>query len=326
MKSNKILSALLSLSITASAINMLPANAAEIVNSGQCGENAEWTLDSEGTLTISGSGAVTDWGLNLCRFEEDKIIISWKASQYGEICPWYYDRELIKNVVIEEGITHIGTASFIDCDNLISVSLPDTLKTTEWAAFLHCDNLPSIKFPASMEVMDYGFLGFCNSIESLTVPAGVLAIESEAFQRMAGLKSIYILSRDCEISPYAKTISNVYSDGEYRFYGTIYGYRDSTAQAYAEAIGYNFTALETIARGDVDSDGSINAVDASMILSEYARTATGKSSSFEDLQRIISDVNYDNAVDSSDASSVLGYYAYTATGGTDSLEDFLNRD
>ncbi len=316
---NRILSVLLSLSITASAINIFPANAAEIVDSGQCGESASWTLDSEGTLTITGSGAITDWELNLCQFLENGILVSWR----GETNPWYYDRELIKNVVIEEGITHIGTATFIDCDNLISVSLPDTLKTTEWCAFMHCDNLQSINFPSGIEVISSGYLSFCNSIESVIVPASVTTIISEAFDRMSGLKNIYILSRDCEIEPYPRTISNEYIDGEFYFYGTIYGYRDSTAQSYAEYCGYNFVALEDIARGDADSDGSINAVDASMILSEYALTATGNSSTFEDLQRIVSDVNYDNAVDSSDASSILAYYAYTATGGTDSLEDFL---
>jgi len=32
--------------------------AAQIIDSGSCGENATYTLDSEGTLTISGTGAI----------------------------------------------------------------------------------------------------------------------------------------------------------------------------------------------------------------------------------------------------------------------------
>ncbi len=35
------------------------AVSAETANSGSCGENASWELDSDGTLTISGTGAVT---------------------------------------------------------------------------------------------------------------------------------------------------------------------------------------------------------------------------------------------------------------------------
>ena len=51
--------------------------------SGTCGEDLTWTLDlSTGTLTISGTGDMTDWNGN----------------------PWGDNRELIKNVVIKEGM------------------------------------------------------------------------------------------------------------------------------------------------------------------------------------------------------------------------------
>ena len=35
--------------------------AAEIVDSGTCGENLTWTLDSDGKLTISGTGKMKDY-------------------------------------------------------------------------------------------------------------------------------------------------------------------------------------------------------------------------------------------------------------------------
>ena len=37
---------------------------AEMVASGICGDNLTWSLDSAGTLTISGSGAMTDYSIN----------------------------------------------------------------------------------------------------------------------------------------------------------------------------------------------------------------------------------------------------------------------
>ena len=37
------------------------ARAAEILDSGSCGENVTWTLDSNGVLTISGTGPMTDY-------------------------------------------------------------------------------------------------------------------------------------------------------------------------------------------------------------------------------------------------------------------------
>ena len=45
------------MSVTASAVT---GTAAEIIDSGMCGESAAYTLDGEGTLTISGSGVVNE--------------------------------------------------------------------------------------------------------------------------------------------------------------------------------------------------------------------------------------------------------------------------
>lgn len=75
--------------------------------------------------------------------------------------------------------------------------------------------------------------------------------------------------------------------------------------------------------GDVNFDGAVNALDASLVLTAYANTATGKDSGFTDIQKIVGDVNKDNDINALDASNILSYYAYTATGGDKSFEDFL---
>ena len=68
-------------------LSLLPfgVSAAEIVESGTCGENLTWTLDADGLLTISGKG--------------DMISSPWN---YGEI----------KAVVIEPGVATIGADAF----------------------------------------------------------------------------------------------------------------------------------------------------------------------------------------------------------------------
>ena len=79
--------------------SLLPATAlaADIVASGTCGaegdgSNLTWTLDSEGVLTISGSGDMYDYGfLN---------------------APWYGSRSRVKSAVIAEGVTSIGWYAF----------------------------------------------------------------------------------------------------------------------------------------------------------------------------------------------------------------------
>lgn len=83
------------------------------------------------------------------------------------------------------------------------------------------------------------------------------------------------------------------------------------------------TAENTISYGDVNSDRTIDAIDASMILTAYARSATGNKLDLSDVQKVSADVNKDGAIDAIDASLVLSYYAYKATGGTMSIVEFL---
>ena len=59
--------------------------AAEIERSGTCGENLTWTLDSNGLLTISGTGDMTNF-----------VSISYT--------PWQPYNEKVKKIVIEDGV------------------------------------------------------------------------------------------------------------------------------------------------------------------------------------------------------------------------------
>lgn len=66
--------------------------------------------------------------------------------------------------------------------------------------------------------------------------------------------------------------------------------------------------------GDVDGDGKINAVDASLISIEYASLSSIDAiSTFTVEQTNAANVNLDNFVDAKDASAIQCYYAYLST-------------
>ena len=61
-----------------------------------------------------------------------------------------------------------------------------------------------------------------------------------------------------------------------------------------------------------------------MILAEYAIIATNGTTNFTEEQMKAADVNDDGEVNAIDASLVLAYYAHISTGGTLSLKDFIS--
>lgn len=165
---------------------------------------------------------------------------------------------------------------------------------------------------------DNAFCG-CYNLNSITISYNVTSIGDSAFFYCSGLTSVTIENPDCEIYDSRYTICN----GDSGFTGTIYGYTYSTSHTYAEKYNYTFKSIDSIPLGDVNADCIIDAVDASYILSHYAKNATDHDGIFDAVHKISADVNNDGIIDAVDASHIIGYYAYTATGGTGSIEDYI---
>ena len=83
-------------------------------------------------------------------------------------------------------------------------------------------------------------------------------------------------------------------------------------------------AKESISKGDINGDGLIDAVDATLILMEYANLSTGGISTFSDSQKVSADINKDGLTDACDSSLILAFYAYLSTNGTETdIEKWL---
>ena len=103
---------------------------------GSCGENATWTLDGD-TLTISGTGATADWKDH--GSADDGMHCGAEAHDGDTTCekancmlnrPWQSYIDSITKIVIEEGITAIGSDSFNGLTAVTEIELPDLRKNT----------------------------------------------------------------------------------------------------------------------------------------------------------------------------------------------------
>ena len=131
-----------------------------------------WTFDeATGTLTVSGNG----------------YIPGYSADQF----PWHHRRAAITAVVLEEGVTSIGTNAFLNCTNLTSVSFPQSLTGhISNSAFQNCTSLTSAILPDDVHgIGDYAFAG-CTSLSTLTLPKRLVALGVHAFQDCTSLTAV----------------------------------------------------------------------------------------------------------------------------------------
>ncbi len=144
------------------------ADQVEAVGSGTCGEGVYWLLDSDGALTISGSGNMQDFsGSNQA--------------------PWYADRDLITMVSILDAVTSIGAEAFVQCAALKEVTIGQGVKTIGEAAFSGCSALQEVAIPEGVTgIGDQAFSG-CSVLTSMDIPSSVVSIGAGAFSDCSGL-------------------------------------------------------------------------------------------------------------------------------------------
>ena len=155
-----------------------------IVASGTCGDNLTWKLDDEGTLTISGKGAMTEW-VNI------------------DSAPWKTYSNTINKVVIQPGVTSIGKNAFSLCTNLESITIPKSVTSIGWGAFQECGSLKSITIPEGVTSIGWKAFKGCSRLMSITIPEGVTSIGDSAFEDCRGLTSISLPESVIKIGNYA---------------------------------------------------------------------------------------------------------------------------
>ena len=146
-----------------------------LVASGKCGDSASWKLDADGVLTITGAGPMADYGA------------------YG---PWYIAHLTdIKKVVVQKGVTAIGSYAFASLERVTSVTIPEGVTSIGSSAFENCGlmaygGLGAVTLPEGLTTI--GSSAFSGSyMDSLTLPESLRTIGGAAFEK-SHLKTLTI--------------------------------------------------------------------------------------------------------------------------------------
>ena len=130
-----------------------------------------WTLCPDGKLTISGNGMMPDY--------------EWNAT------PWNDYLNDITNVIIEDGVTKIGANAFVNCQNMISITISNSVTIIGKSAFFG-SGITSVTIPDNVSTIGGSAFEHCNRLNSITIPKSVTSIEFGAFCRCDSLNTINV--------------------------------------------------------------------------------------------------------------------------------------
>ena len=203
----------------------------DIIAYGTCGDDITWTLSDSYTLTVTGTGDM---------------------SNYSSSEPWCYN-EQIRNVVIEEGVESIGNYAFNTCSALRSITLPESLTQIDAYAFFGCARLNDIYYNGSK--LDWRNVNVESGNTPLLdaelhyakeyIPEKVFTMLRDNYS-FANMKSSFGYSDTYRI-PLERYIA-VYgvTEGVQKYYrssklwrGSCYGFAATSALFYDELMDYN---------------------------------------------------------------------------------------
>jgi len=207
--------------------------------------NLKWVV-SDTTLYIYGRGDMPDFKVDISRGGTGSNTASWRVEN---------ELGYIEHIVVEKGVTSVGTAAFSgmlkvktvkladtvtkigdyafhSCEEMSAVNIPASVTSIGTTAFKNCFKLTEITIPGKVETIpEYCFFG-CNALDKVVVEDGVKRIQNEAFGPNNAVE-IYIPDSMNEIHV---------TTGMGNQFTTIHANTNSYAEKYCKAYGYEFVS------------------------------------------------------------------------------------
>ncbi len=176
--------------------------ASEVVKSGTEG-TLNWTLANDGTLTISGDGAIPDYdGTTTNR-------PSWEAESNPAITAINIDsgvtgignyafyKSTAMSVLIANTVTSIGDSAFRgpepsenSSSSLLAVTIPSSVASIGNDAFRYCGSLTSASISEGLKVIGERAFRGCTSLQYIDFPASITSVGAGAFTDCSKMVSV----------------------------------------------------------------------------------------------------------------------------------------
>ncbi|MBQ7597994.1 MAG: leucine-rich repeat domain-containing protein [Clostridia bacterium] len=174
---------------------------------GSCGSGLTWMYnDATKTLTISGNGAMNDYSYRSApwynhSWEITKIVLEDGITRIGTYA--FYECNVFTKIEIPNSVEIIGEAAFRDCTGLVSVKLGNSLKSIGTVAFSSCSVLNRIEIPDNVQSIGVAAFNGCYSLTNVIIGDGVQSISQEAFSNCTNLTNVTFGKSIVSIGSYA---------------------------------------------------------------------------------------------------------------------------
>ena len=142
-----------------------------------------------GKNTVTGTTGQCEWIL-----DRDSCILTvyGKGKMSNEMPPWRSYQDLIKKVIIKDGVTSIGDYAFYKCSNLDVIEIPNSVVSIGFSSFYSCENLINIAIPDSVVSINALAFSNCTNLKNISIPKGITKIGAETFENCASMVSVTI--------------------------------------------------------------------------------------------------------------------------------------
>ena len=223
--------------------------------------------------------------------------------------------EQLVRLTIPDSVQEIGQGAFANCSRLTDVTLPNGITSLANYLFAGCTNLCNVMIPYSVtHIEDYAF-AYCHHLNRDILPDSITTLGAFVFSFCEGVNitlpatitnlddhALYSATWDTSSNTGIPIIGGVFQPTPNRNL-TLWVSPDTAAWRYAQKYDIPFIAImeyNTNTLGDINGDRSIDALDALFALQHSVRLVALKGSSLT-----MADVDQNGLIDATDALKIL---------------------